>query len=429
MFSTKIKFSVLTVAAVAVLAPLGTAQATNGYFSAGYGVAAKGMGGAGVAMSEDALSGATNPAAMVNVGERFDIGITAFNPNRSITASGGGTITNGTYKSSRSWFAIPEFGYNMMLDETTSLGFAMNANGGMNTDYKDAVFRNFQQAPTGGTDVAKHTGVDLGQALFGVTYAKKFGDHSVGITPTLAVQYFSAYGLQAFTGVSADSNYVTNNGYDFSAGYGVRLGYQAELGALTVGAAYQSRMNMQKFSKYRGLFAEQGSFDIPPAVTLGLAYAVPDSGLTLAVDYQNIMYSKVASVGNSGAGALSTCTGEKALGASQGCGFGWDDVHILKLGAKYDASDSLILRAGGSWNSQSYDNSEILFNILAPAVVRLHASVGAEYSFTENQAISFAYTRAFDDSITGGHPNAGATGSIKHQMDQNEIAIGYTYKW
>ncbi|MBC8269859.1 MAG: outer membrane protein transport protein, partial [Rhodospirillaceae bacterium] len=427
------KFTVLTAAAVAVFAPFNVAQATNGYFSSGYGVAAKGTAGAGAALKgQDALSGATNPASMVNVGNRVDVGIAAFNPNRSITASlsdaSTSTITVGKYKSSRNWFAVPEFGVNTMLDDNTSLGFAMNANGGMNTDYKDAVFRNFQAATTGGSDNAKHTGVDLGQALLGVTYAKKFGNHSVGITPTLAVQYFSAYGLQAFTGISQDSLYVTNNGYDYSAGYGLRAGYRGDLGPLSIGAAVQTRMSMQKFDKYRGLFADGGSFDIPASATLGIGYTVPDSGLSLALDYQMIAYSSVDSVGNSGAGALTTCSGNKKLGGKNGCGFGWNDVHVIKIGGTYEADENLTLRAGGSWNSQSYDNNEILFNILAPAVVRLHASVGATYDFMDNQAVSFAYTRAFDDSITGGHPS-NQNGNVKHQMDQNEIAIGYTYKW
>ena len=49
------------VAAVLILAPV--AQATNGYFTHGYGTTNKGMAGAGVALPQDALTVATNPAA------------------------------------------------------------------------------------------------------------------------------------------------------------------------------------------------------------------------------------------------------------------------------------------------------------------------------------------------------------------------------
>ena len=54
------------------------AQATNGYFSHGYGMKAKGMGGAATAMSDDAFGGANNPASMAFAGNRLDLGADLF---------------------------------------------------------------------------------------------------------------------------------------------------------------------------------------------------------------------------------------------------------------------------------------------------------------------------------------------------------------
>jgi long-chain fatty acid transport protein len=48
--------------------------ATDGYFPHGYGMKALGMGGASAALAQDSLGGATNPAGMVFVGSRMDIG-------------------------------------------------------------------------------------------------------------------------------------------------------------------------------------------------------------------------------------------------------------------------------------------------------------------------------------------------------------------
>ena len=47
----------------------------DGYFPHGYGMKAKGMGGASVAMANDSSGGANNPASMVWAGDRFDIGV------------------------------------------------------------------------------------------------------------------------------------------------------------------------------------------------------------------------------------------------------------------------------------------------------------------------------------------------------------------
>ncbi len=65
---------VLALAVAAAVAAPG-AFATNGYFLHGYGIKAQGMAGAGVAYSQDALAAATNPAGMVMVGNRWDLGL------------------------------------------------------------------------------------------------------------------------------------------------------------------------------------------------------------------------------------------------------------------------------------------------------------------------------------------------------------------
>ena len=53
----------------------GVAQATEGYFSLGYGVVQKGQGGAGIADSYDAMSATANPAAAATVGKELSLGI------------------------------------------------------------------------------------------------------------------------------------------------------------------------------------------------------------------------------------------------------------------------------------------------------------------------------------------------------------------
>lgn len=51
-----------TAIVLAVAGPMTAAMATNGYFSHGYGMKAKGMGGAAVASTDNAFAGASNPA-------------------------------------------------------------------------------------------------------------------------------------------------------------------------------------------------------------------------------------------------------------------------------------------------------------------------------------------------------------------------------
>ncbi len=123
-------------------------------------------------------------------------------------------------------------------------------------------------------------------------------NHSIGISPLLGYQRFKAEGLQAFCRFPLTPANLTNNGYDDSFGYGVRVGYMGKITpTVTIGAAYASKMNFEEFDKYKGLFAEQGDFDIPENYNLGVAWQATPA-VKLALDYQRINYSGVDSVSN-----------------------------------------------------------------------------------------------------------------------------------
>ena len=214
----------IAAATAAALAPLG-AYATVGYFSHGYGMKGKGRGGASTAMTTDSFGGANNPATMVYAGDRMDLGVDWFQPDRSASRAGsfgGAGFVDGAAEGNEvSSFLVPEFGYNKMLAPNMSLGITVYGNGGMNTTYETNPFTGF-----GGTGEA---GVDLMQLFVAPTVAWKSGNHSFGVSLNLAYQRFEANGLQPFDNpfVSSSPGSVTNNGYDDSTGWGVRIGWSS----------------------------------------------------------------------------------------------------------------------------------------------------------------------------------------------------------
>ncbi len=419
--------AILTATTCLTVLGASSAHATNGMIQHGFGMGSKAMAGVGTALPQDTSAVMLNPAGMVYLGNRFDVGVAAFSPHRKTEATNNGTIANGVYKSDETLFLIPELGINYMLDETTALSFTITPSGGMNTEYPTNPFDNFNA----GTD-STPTGVDLSQMFVSATLAKKFGNHSFGISPVFAAQKFKAYGLQAFTGVSVDSRHVTDNGFDHSIGGGFRVGYLGQwMDGLMVGASYQSRMYMSKFSKYKGLFADGGDLDVPAMVSAGAAYKVPESKLTLAADWQWILYRDVASIGNDGVmslNSLATAGDGRLGGTNHAPGFGWNDMHVFKLGAKYDYSQALTLRAGVSWNTGAYTDHDMLFNILAPATIRTHITVGGTYKMGENHSINVAYMHGLSNDISGTHVSNG-TGTVTHNMYQHEGFISYSYNW
>ncbi|MFO7543559.1 MAG: outer membrane protein transport protein, partial [Thiobacillus sp.] len=337
----------------------GSAYATNGYFSHGNGMKAKGMAGASTASSDDAFFGANNPAAAAFAGNRLDLGADLFSPRRSASRTGLGPLDMSVDSDSK-FFVIPEFGYNRIVNNDLAVGLSVYGNGGMNSDYAggqiDCGF-----GPANMLCGSGRLGVDLMQLIIAPTAAYKVApDHSIGISPLLGYQRFAAEGLQAFGVMNATGG---NLGYDDAFGYGVRVGYMGKITpTVTIGAAYASKMKFEEFDKYKGLFAEQGDFDIPENYNLGVAWqATPQ--VKLALDYQRINYSGVNSINNPSLVMA-------PLGADNGPGFGWSDVDAWKLGVEYKYSPKLVLRAGYNHGDNPISSSDVTFNILAPGVVK-----------------------------------------------------------
>ena len=379
----------------------GPALATNGYFSHGYGIKAKGMGGVATALAEDSLGGANNPASMVFVGSRLDIGGDIFMPKRDAERSGAGFPTlNGKVESGRNAFLIPEFGYNKMMRSDLSLGISVYGNGGMNTSYPQGNFNCGGPAAnmlcgSGGL------GVDLMQLMIAPTVAYKLSaQHAVGMSLLFGLQRFKATGLQAFDNAPGFPPFtgapgsVTNNGTDSSTGVGLRLGYQGRLSdTITIGAAYAPKMHMSAFDKYKGLFAGGGDFDIPSHYSLGVAF-MPTPAVTVAIDISRINYSDVASVSNPSAARA-------PLGAANGPGFGWKDISVFKLGAAWRLSDALTLRAGYNKGGNPIGSADVTFNVLAPGVTKDHYTAGFTYAMDKENEISGALMVARRQSVTG----------------------------
>lgn len=431
-----IAITIAIITAVLLVLP-GISSATNGYWSHGYGPKSKSIAGACVAMAFGAMCTASNPGSLVIVGNRMEAGFALFTPNRGFNAddnaspvgppTGPASIDPGHYESSNNWFLIPHFAYNRMLDENTSLGITVGGNGGMNTEYNKAVFANFGNPMMPSTVATSPTGINLMQGFVAFPFSKKLNaQHSIGIAPILAIQSFEAKGLQPFTSFSIHPEAVTNNGRDMSYGGGVRIGWLGQITPeLNLGASYQTKMWMSKFDKYKGLFAEEGGFDIPSNYDLGFSYKITPA-FTFAFDYQRIEFKKIKTISNPA--NLVFMPGSTLLGTSEGLGFGWKNMSVYKMGAQWEYNPEWSFRVGFSYADKAIEPSQTLFNVLAPATVTKHYTLGFTKKMDAKNEISTAVMYAPQESISGTNPNTGPqTGNI--YMDQWEIEIGWAMRF
>lgn len=389
----------LALALSTLIAPMG-AHATNGMFMIGYGAKSVGMGGTAIANPQDSLAGAVNPATIGEFSTRGDVGAEFFKPD-AYACVGTGTAADTCQDSQADTFLIPNMAMAMKFSRKLSFGFSAVGAGGGGSRYN----RNLYNVQSPGKDPNVTLGVNLMVMQMNPTVAYRPNKkHTFGVSPVLSIATFRAYGLAEFSPFTSDGLPLEPQGNDWSYGAGVRVGWLGKFldNKLMLGASGSSRVYMSKFDKYSNLFAEQGDMDTPPVVGIGASYKLNDK-LTVALDISHTFYSEIASISNQGPNFPGTPEGpfpvsqeKNALGADEGLGFGWDDQTVYKLGFAYQYDPKWTFRAG--WNygkSPVQEETEILFNVVAPAVTQHHMTLGASYQVSDMMEVSFAYMRAF----------------------------------
>jgi len=448
---SKTLFAGAAISAFALGMGLETANATEGYFANGIGARHKALAGAGAADSRDVTATTNNPAGLVHAPDEAAISASLFSPDRGFTGSGGNPafnfVPNGEVDSKSNYFVIPNFAISKGLHGNPLfdvIGFSVSGNGGMNTDYKnldhdlgpDGVFR------------AGKSGVNLEQMLIQFTGAKRITDTiSIGVGPIIARQIIHVKGLNSFAPYSSNhqlgnnppttSTGVSNTGTAESWGFGARLGLEAALMPnVRLGITGTTPMIMSEFSEYSGLFAEQGGFDIPPSLQIGLAVDVMPN-LTIMADYKRIWYSYTASINNPSTNIFNCDptvfppAGSGCLGNNNGTGFGWEDINVYKVAAELrDAMPGLTLRAGYAYSENPVQSRDVMFNILAPGIVKHHISGGAMLKISDNLDLELSGLYVPEEKLRGLEldlQGVNPAHAIELRMSQWEVTAGLVY--
>jgi len=419
----KISFKKVFTLLISVLLISVQSFATDGYFSTGYGTINKGLAGAGIAFYQGSLING-NPAGVVFLGSKYQIGVNFFNPNRQFTVAGNPSGMEGTFglmpgnvESDSKLFLMPSAGANWMLNEKSSLSATLFGNGGMNTDYPAAVFYD----PTSET-----TGINLAQMFVDITYSQKLGEkHSIGVTGVLAYQYFKAKGMMSFADFSSNPSALSGNGSDGGFGYGFKIGYLGQLtDNFSIGATYQSKVFMGEFDDYAGLFAEQGGFDIPSSWTAGFSWEVAKD-FTVMGDVKQILFNNIKSIGNPMLPNLM----QSLMGTDEGAGFGWENIMVYKLGFNYAGVDTWEFRCGVSFGENPVQGSEVMFNILAPGVIQNQLALGLSKEVgSKGNQFHLAVNYALNNDVKGANPMDPPSGqTIEIEMNQLEVELGFSF--
>lgn len=138
-------------------------------------------------------------------------------------------------------------------------------------------------------------GLGLRQEIFspGVVAQTRFGQLEVGAV--FAYQRYASWDLGSFSGSDANLGILSESRgrVESSFGQGVRLGMAGDLGEnWGYRFDYRSRVDMDAFHTYLGVYSEPGRFDLPSTVSATFDYRLAPR-TTVAVGVEQVRYSEV----------------------------------------------------------------------------------------------------------------------------------------
>lgn len=447
------------------------AWATNGYQLVGVGQLSTSMAGAVTAAPQDAMTAITNPAGVARIGSRADFSMTAFMPKRSVNFSANrGESTEGgsdMYGIPAIGWAAPAFNRNDMY-----FGGGMYGTSGLGVDYDQIVMMPgmgldmMASAPAGTfSDVTFNGYSSIQFWKMAPTVAWNVNkDLSLGFA--LNLDYQSVTISQKFRNVPFWNNPMnkslgmTQKDINFDLGrptsqmgFGFTLGTLYTLNeSLTLGFMYSSkqsfddsefRVGTNDILNYSGATGKAGTYkmdlDYPQQAALGIAFtpAAMDKKLTVTADLKWINWSdthdKVDFTGPTG--SFMTMSGPTS---GTTLNFGWEDQTVYALGVRYSATKDLSVSAGYNFAEAPIDEADVFNNLVFPAIVEQHFTVGFDYMLGDHWGIAMAYEKGIGEELTGAgdvspdmqavtpfQANSGA----KVELETDAIGMQITYKF
>ena len=240
-------------------------------------------------------------------------------------------------------------------------------------------------------------------------------DQMIGVSAVFATQSYgvSGLGLQSFNQnvpASLRSDVYTpyqETGY----GAGVRLALSSEITrGLTLDAGFQSRIGMNEFANYRGVYSQPADFDIPARASLGLAFKAGERSW-LNVSVERVLYSEI------GAFASRNLPGRflSLLGDSTSPSFSWDDLTVYSVGWTWADNKGTSWYVDISSRSQPLPSSRILSQAINSDLAQNAMTIGysRRMSMTSRFNLNAAY--APSEYTFGGN----VLGVTSNQLDQD----------
>lgn len=426
-----------------------------------FGISAKALGGANTALPQDSLAAASNPAGMVFLDNRLDVGVSVLSPLREYQNFSAPNLNTAifppftafndrTVESDTNYFPIPHAGANYRLDENSVLGLSAYFVG-VNTDYPpvDPLGLNSNVGPF----ASGAAGSDVVHGELALTYARRWGGLALGASAVLAYQRMEIHGTDLFGsnvfGIALPNNTDTavlmadgnadafsGRGFDHAFGVGAKLGLLWQVTpTFNLGLAYHSEVITQTHDKYADVIpGDDNAVNNPPQLTVGLAWR-PLQNWAVVADIHQIYYTDTAFYQHGFGDFVDRCLlptipgtpnfGHQqksyCFGGSQGPGLGWEDVTIYRIGLQWQIRNDLIGRMGYSHGNNPIGGEDVLFAVLLPTITEDTYTIGMSKRFGNKNQYELDVTGFYspENSIVG------PLGFVRLNVSQFELGVNW----
>ncbi|MDZ4728743.1 MAG: hypothetical protein SH820_02230 [Xanthomonadales bacterium] len=225
----------------------------------------------------------------------------------------------------------------------------------------------------------------------------------LGVAAVIAYQRFSTSSLGMVSATTPENLWMaTPNVYspyeESGYGTGVRLALRQEIvSGLAFETGFQSRIDMEEFAQYRGVYSNPADLDIPARASVGLQLqASARSWVNVAVE--RVMYSDI----NAFPSRYLPNRFLALLGDSTSPNFEWNDLTVYSVGWTWSDGDKQQWHVDYSTRQQPSPSSLLLSQALENDLADSAVTVGYAVSTTRNSRLNLNAAYAPSEFAFGG---------------------------
>jgi len=239
---------------------------------------------------------------------------------------------------------------------------------------------------------------------FAPGFEQHLADNSVlGVAAIIAYQRFSTANLGLLSATTPESLWLASPNvyapYEESGyGTGVRLALRQEIvSGLEVETGFQSRIDMEEFAQFRGVYSNPADLDIPARASVGLQLqASQRSWVNVAVE--RVLYSDI----NAFPSRYLPNRFLALLGDSTSPNFEWEDLTVYSVGYTWSNGDKQQWHVDYSTRQQPSPSSLLLSQALESDLADSALTVGYSVGTTRNSRLNLNAAYAPSEFAFGG---------------------------